>query len=60
MGPNEVRAQRMSGLSGVHPWEFFCADQFLKTYTTSDAEIISGLVDKSQDGGIDHPNLREP
>ena len=63
MGANEIRAlertyrdwcaRRMVGLSGVDPFEFFCADQFLKQYSMSDAEIISGLVDRSQDGGID-------
>src|SRR5438094_8751574 len=63
MGANEIRAlerayqdwcaRRMIGLSGVDPFEFFCADQFLKQYSMSDAEIISGLVDASQDGGVD-------
>jgi hypothetical protein len=63
MGANEIRAldrtyrdwcaRRMVGLSGVDSFEFFCADQFLKQYSMSDAEIISGLVDGGQDGGID-------
>jgi hypothetical protein len=63
MSDNEVRglaiaykdwsSLRMPGLADVDPFEFFCADQFLKPYSMSDAEIISGLVDKSQDGGID-------
>lgn len=63
MGANEIRAlerayqdwraRRMVGLADVDPFEFFCADQFLKQYSMSDAEIISGLVDDGQDGGID-------
>jgi hypothetical protein len=46
-------ADRLSGLSGVKPFEFFCADQFLKDRSLSDKEIISGQVDASEDGGVD-------
>jgi hypothetical protein len=63
MSDNEIRAlnfayedwcaRRMVGLTDVDPFEFFCADQFLKPYSMTDAEIISGLVDNGQDGGID-------
>lgn len=44
---------RLTGLTGVKPFEFFCADQFLKERCLSDAEILSGQVDAGQDGGID-------
>jgi hypothetical protein len=46
-------ADRMTGLTGVKPFEFFCADQFLKDRSLSDNEIKSGQVDASEDGGID-------
>src|SRR5215204_1264665 len=44
---------RLTGLTGVKPFEFFCADQFLKERALSDAEIMRGQVDKSEDGGVD-------
>lgn len=64
MSDNEVRAlgvayrdwcaRRTVGLpDDVDPFEFFCADQFLKQYSLSDAETLYGIVGKSQDGGID-------
>jgi hypothetical protein len=47
------REKRMKGLQKVDPFEFFCADQFLKPYRMTDAEIIWGLVDDHRDGGVD-------
>src|SRR5947209_1816226 len=47
------RADRLTGLTGVKPFEFFCADQVLKDRSLSDAEILSGQVDGGDDGGVD-------
>jgi hypothetical protein len=36
------------------PFEFFCAEQFLKPYVLlTDPDILHGLVGKSDDGGVD-------
>jgi hypothetical protein len=48
---------RTSGLSfprGVTAFDVFCAEQFLKPHVLlSDQDILSGLVGKSDDGGVD-------
>jgi len=44
---------RLTGLTGIKPFEFFCADQFLKDRSLSDTEIKSGQVDATEDGGVD-------
>jgi hypothetical protein len=47
-------ADRLPGLPGiVKPFEFFCADQFLKARLLSDKEVLSGQVDAKDDGGVD-------
>jgi hypothetical protein len=46
-------SQRGAGLTGVDPFEYFCADLFLKPYLLSDEDIRAGLVGKSDDGGTD-------
>jgi hypothetical protein len=43
---------RLAGLVDVKPFEFFCADQFLKSRALTDAEILSGQVDAPHDGGL--------
>lgn len=67
MAENDVRAlnaeyerwvsSRIAGLalpSGVSPFDVFCAEQFLKQHVLlSDRDIISGVIGKSDDGGID-------
>lgn len=68
MAPNDVLAlnteyanwlsQRGAGLAEfdpeVPPFEFFCAEQFLKSHVLlSDQDILSGVVGKSDDGGVD-------
>jgi hypothetical protein len=51
---NNWKKDRADGLpSGIDPFEFFCAEQFLKDYNLSDDDILSGLVGKSLDGGCD-------
>jgi hypothetical protein len=38
----------------VTPFDAFCAEQFLKPHVLlSDQDILSGLVGKSDDGGLD-------
>lgn len=44
---------RAPGLTKVDPFEFYCADQFLRQYGVSDEEIISGLIGGGDDGGSD-------
>jgi hypothetical protein len=44
---------RGAGLSGLNPFNYYCIQNFLKAYPIDDAEIRSGFVDKSMDGGID-------
>jgi len=44
---------RAVGLTEVDPFEFFCADQFLKSYLLTDEDILSGVVGSSNDGGVD-------
>ena len=46
-------AARMPGLKNVDPFEFFCAEQFLKSFRMSDSEVLWGLVDDENDGGVD-------
>jgi hypothetical protein len=65
MAPNDVLAltteynnwlsQRATGLDPeISPFEFFCAEQFLKSHVLlSDPDILSGIVGKSDDGGVD-------
>jgi hypothetical protein len=64
MGANDVLAldanfkqwqsARMQGLKkGVIPFEYYCAEQFLKPYGVSDEDILAGLVGGHQNGGID-------
>lgn len=47
------QADRMPGLSGVDPFEYYCVDQFLKTFAVSDEELRAGLVGGGNDGGAD-------
>lgn len=47
------KADRMPGLSGVKPFEYYCIDQFLKQFPISDDELRSGLVSGGNDGGAD-------
>jgi hypothetical protein len=64
MGANDVLAldanfrnwcsNRMSGLKReIVPFEYYCAEHYLKPYGVSDEEILSGLVGGHHDGGID-------
>jgi len=63
MGANDVlalkanfatwQADRMPGLTGVDPFEYYCVDQFLKPFAVSDEELRSGLVGGGNDGGAD-------
>ncbi|WP_293420361.1 AIPR family protein [Phreatobacter sp.] len=42
-----------SGLSDDDLFEFYCADNILANYDLDHTEVQSGIVDGSQDGGID-------
>jgi hypothetical protein len=63
MGVNDVialdanfsswQSERMPGLAGVDPFEYYCVDQFLKPYDVSDDELRAGLVGGGNDGGAD-------
>jgi hypothetical protein len=63
MGVNDVialkanfatwEADRMPGLTGVDPFEYYCVDQFLKQFAVSDDELRTGLVGGGNDGGAD-------
>jgi AIPR protein len=44
---------RLVGLPNVKPFEFFCADQFLKHRSLTDTETLLGQVDGTHDGGVD-------
>lgn len=46
-------ADRLEGRVDIKPFEFFCADQFLKDRSLSDSEVLSGQVDAKDDGGVD-------
>jgi len=51
---NDWKLHRASGLpGGMDPFEVFSAELLLKDYGLSDADILSGIVGKSQDGGCD-------
>jgi hypothetical protein len=45
--------ERAAGLTDVDPFEYYCVEQFLKSFTLSDEEIEYGLVGAPSDGGID-------
>src|SRR5438105_3087911 len=47
------QSERMPGLTGVDPFEYYCVEQFLKPFVVSDDEILSGLVSGGGDGGAD-------
>lgn len=63
MGANDVlalkanfatwQADRMPGLTGIDPFEYYCVDQFLKQFAPSDDELRAGLVGGGNDGGAD-------
>lgn len=44
---------RGAGLTDVSPFNYYAVENFLKPYPIIDKEIRAGIVDKSQDGGID-------
>jgi hypothetical protein len=49
-----TRTQGLSFPRGVTQFDVFCAEQFLKSHVLfSDQDVLSGLVGKSDDGGID-------
>src|ERR1700751_10749 len=49
-----ARAAGLSFPRGVTPFDAFCAEQFLKPHVLlSDQDILSGLVGKSDDSGLD-------
>lgn len=37
----------------IDPFEFYCADQFLRQFGVSDDEVITGLIGGGDDGGSD-------
>jgi hypothetical protein len=48
------RDSRTLGLKkDINPFEYYCADQFLKPFGLSDDDLLGGLVGGHQDGGID-------
>lgn len=38
---------------GIQPFEYFCAEQFLKPHLLNDDELVRGLIGDKDDGGID-------
>jgi hypothetical protein len=46
---------RAAGLKqkGINKFEYFCVDQFLKSYPIADEEILSGITGGKNDGGVD-------
>ena len=44
---------RGAGLTGVNPFDYYCVENFLKSFPVSDKELKTGYVDKSGDGGVD-------
>jgi hypothetical protein len=66
MPPNEVvslnrlyvdwcRTRLINGKApgGIQPFEYFCAEQFLKSYSLNDDELRRGMIGDGDDGGID-------
>ena len=63
MPPNDVMAlesnfsrwmaTRGAGLTGTNPFNYYCAEKFLKLYPVTDKEIATGIVDQPLDGGVD-------
>jgi hypothetical protein len=37
----------------LQPFEYFCADQFLKSFSLNDEELMRGMVGDRHDGGVD-------
>ncbi len=49
------RARLVNGKAprGLNPFEYFCAEQFLKRFSLNDEELMRGMVGEKDDGGID-------
>jgi hypothetical protein len=47
----EDRAQGLA--ESIQPFVYYCVEQFLKPYDISDEEILYGITDGGNDGGID-------
>jgi hypothetical protein len=47
------KQSRGKGLRSVDPFLFYATEQFLKPFDLSDEEILYGIVDGGDDGGID-------
>ncbi len=45
--------ERGKGLKKVDPFVFYCVDQFLKPFNLNDEEILYGITDGANDGGVD-------
>lgn len=51
---NNWQEDRAIGLaSEINPFVYYCVEQFLKPYDVSDEEILYGITDGGNDGGID-------
>ena len=38
---------------GFNVWEYYCVEQFARSFDLSDSELKSGIVGAGQDGGVD-------
>jgi hypothetical protein len=56
--------QRIADLKGIHPWLYYCVEQFVKPFALDDDEIKYGITDGGNDGGADaiyfFVNQRQP
>ena len=63
MGQNDVIAlssnfenwkeERSVGLTDVSPFTYYCVEHFLKPYDLGDEDILYGITDGPNDGGVD-------
>src|SRR6266700_3315961 len=48
-----VRLASRTPQPGVNVWEYYCIEQFARSFDLSDSQLKSGMVGQGQDGGID-------
>lgn len=46
-------AERGAGLTSVDPFVYYCVEHFLKAFHLNDEDIIYGITDGPNDGGVD-------
>jgi hypothetical protein len=49
----DERGEGSGAIEGVDPFTYYCIDQFLKPFIVSDEDILNGVVEGGNDGGLD-------